>query len=437
MDDSMKKGEMELHDIGQQMYKWAEDLFPIHRSLTGEGVRETLRYLKERMQGLNIHAVKSGTKAFDWTVPEEWNVKEAFIENEDGHRIVDIKDHNLHLVGYSTPIDEWLSREELDKHLNSLPHLPDAIPYITSYYKKKWGFCIEHSARTNLPDGRYHAVVKSELKKGVLNYADLVIPGESDKEIFFSTYICHPSMGNNELSGPVLATALAKYVETISSRKYTYRFAFLPETIGSIVYLSKHIEKLKENVVAGFMLTCVGDEKNWSFLPSRKGNTKADRVAKKVLQRNNIDYKEYSFLTRGSDERQYCAPGVDLPFVSVMRTKYEEYPEYHSSLDDLNFISPKGLQDSFDLYKKIIDHFETIKYPKITVLCEPQLGKRGLYPASNVQGISDHVRNMRNIIAYADGTLSLDELFEITNVPKKEGMEIVHKLSVKGLIEYD
>lgn len=276
------KGKKDLYyDIGQQMYQWAEDLFPIHRSLTGDGVRTTLRYLKEKMPGLKIHDIKSGSRVFDWTVPDEWNVSEAYIEDESGRKIVDIKDHNLHLVGYSVPVDIWLSREELDNHLYSLPDLPDAIPYITSYYHRNWGFCLPYNTREALTDGLYHAVVKSELKKGVMNYADLVIPGATEKEIFFSTYICHPSMGNNELSGLVLATALAKYVSSLSSRKYTYRFAFLPETIGAIAYLSRNLKELKECVEAGFMLTCVGDEKSWSFLPSRKADTKADRVAKR------------------------------------------------------------------------------------------------------------------------------------------------------------
>lgn len=424
-------------DEGRQMYRWAEDLFPIHRSLTGKGVRSTLHYLKEVMPGLAIHETRSGTEVFDWKVPDEWNLDEAYIEDNKGNRIVDVRDHTLHVVGYSDPVDTWLDREELESHLYSLPHLPDAIPYVTSYYSRKWGFCLPHTQRINLPEGRYHVVIKSELKKGVLNYADLVIPGESDKEIFFSTYICHPSMGNNELSGPVLATALARYVSSLPGRKFSYRFAFLPETIGAITYLSRNLSGLKQQVEAGFMLTCVGDNRNWSFLPSRKGNTKADRVAKRVLDKLDIEYKEYSFLTRGSDERQYCSPGVDLPIVSVMRSKYEEYPEYHSSLDDLTFISPEGLQGSFDLYREIIDHFEASLYPRITVLCEPQLGKRGLYPASNVQGIDDHVRNLRNIIAYADGSLSLNELFDITNVPEKEGLEILRKLHKNGLITYD
>lgn len=423
-------------EVGRQMYRWAKDLFPIHRSLTGEGVRTTLHYLKDLMPGLTIHEASSGLEVFDWKVPEEWSLDEAYIEDEKGNRIVDVRDHTLHVVGYSVPVDRWLDREELETHLYSLPHLPDAIPYVTSYYSRKWGFCLPHTQRINLSEGRYHVVIKSELKNGVLNYADLLIPGESEKEIFFSTYICHPSMGNNELSGPVLATSLARHVSTLPNRKYSYRFAFLPETIGAITYLSRNLKELKRNVEAGFMLTCVGDNRNWSFLPSRKGNTKADRVAKRVLDKRKIEYKKYSFLTRGSDERQYCSPGVDLPFVSVMRSKYEEYPEYHSSLDDLRFISPEGLQGSFDLHKEMIDHFEGSIYPEMTVPCEPQLGKRGLYPDSNVQGIDEHVRNLRNIIAYADGSLDLQELFEVTNVPEEEGLEIIRKLYDNGLITY-
>lgn len=420
---------------GAEMYGWAKDLFPIHRSLTGNGVRETLNYLKKLLPGLNLKEVESGSEAYDWRVPKEWEILEAYIENEQGERIVDISDHTLHVVGYSMPVDRWFTKEKLDQHFYSLPHLPDAIPFITSYYNENWGFCLSHNVRENLPDGRYRAVIKSRLFDGVLNYADLLIPGESQQEILFSTYICHPSMANNELSGPVLATALARHIGSLKNRKYSYRFVFVPETIGAIVYLHQNEDQLKQKVKAGFILTCVGDERAWSFMPSRNGNTAADRIAKAVLESGSKDYTEYSFLQRGSDERQYCSPGIDLPVVSIMRSKYFEYPEYHSSLDDLNLISEKGLQESYDLYVELIRRLEKSFYPKVIVKCEPQLGKRGLYPSENVQEIASHVRDMRNLIAYADGSLEVEDLFQKAGVSTESGKKILEKLIHHGLIK--
>lgn len=419
---------------GAEMYGWAKDLFPIHRSLTGDGVRKTLNYLKKLLPGLNLKEVESGSEAFDWRVPKEWEIREAYIENEQGERIVDIQDHTLHVVGYSMPVDHWLTKKELDTHLYSLPHLPDAIPFITSYYNENWGFCLPHNVRENLPDGRYRAVIKSRLFDGVLNYADLLIPGESQQEILFSTYICHPSMANNELSGPVLAAALARHIGSLKNRKYSYRFVFVPETIGAIVYLNQNEKQLKQKLKAGFILTCVGDERAWSFMPSRNGNTAADRIAKAVLESCSKDYTKYSFLQRGSDERQYCSPGIDLPVVSIMRSKYFEYPEYHSSLDDLSLITEKGLQESYDLYVELIRRLEQSFYPKVTVKCEPQLGKRGLYPSENVQGIASHVRDMRNLIAYADGSLEESELFRKVGISMESGTKILEKLIHHGLI---
>jgi len=235
------------------MHKLIKELFPINRSLSGEGVRETLRILKRENPELNIHSIKSGTQVFDWTVPKEWNCKEAYIITPDGRKICDYNDNNLHLVQYSVPFEGEIKLDELQKHLYSLPKLPNAIPYVTSYYKERWGFCISENERRKLKPGKYKVVIKSELKSGVLNYADIVIPGKSDKEIMFSTYICHPSMANNELSGPALATFLAKYVKSIDNY-YTYRFIFAPETIGSLIYLSKYLNHLKEKVIAGFII---------------------------------------------------------------------------------------------------------------------------------------------------------------------------------------
>jgi len=420
---------------GNQMYELCKELFPINRSLSGEGVRETLRILQRENPEIEIYSIKSGTKVFDWTVPDEWNCKEAYIITPDGKKICDYSVNNLHLVQYSTPQEIEIDLDKLQEHLYSLPELPEAIPYVTSYYKPRWGFCISHKERQNLKPGKYKVVIKSELKKGVLNYADLVIPGESEDEIFFSTYICHPSMANNELSGLALATFLAKYIKSLDKRRYTYRFVFAPETIGSLIYLSRHLEHLKKRVKAGFILTCVGDDRNYSYLASRYGNTLADKVAINVLKYEIGTFKEYSYLQRGSDERQYCAPGVDLPVCSVMRTKYNEFPEYHTSLDNLNLISPKGLQGSFDVYTKIIDILENNFYFKTTTIGEPQLGKRGLYPSMTTNH-TDYSEAFlyRNFLAYADGTNDLIDIANIINVSAHTLIPVVQKLKSHGLI---
>jgi aminopeptidase-like protein len=423
-----------MENIGKKMYKLAEELFPINRSLSGEGVRETLKILKRENNDLQIHSIKSGTKVFDWEVPDEWNCKEAYIITPDGKKICDYNKNNLHLVQYSIPFEGEVSLEELQKHLFSLPELPDAIPYVTSYYNRMWGFCISENERKKLKKGKYKVVIKSELKKGVLNYADLVIKGKSDKEIMFSTYICHPSMANNELSGPVLATYLAKYVKNIDNY-YTYRFVFAPETIGSLIYLSKHLNYLKEKVIAGFVLTCVGDDREYSYLSSRYGNTLADKVALNILENEVKNFKKYSFLDRGSDERQYCAPGIDLPFCSVMRSKYATYPQYHTSLDNLDFISPEGLQGSYEVYTKIIDVLENNFYYKITVLGEPQLGKRGLYPKISDHTTLEKVKNIRNFLAYADGKNDLIDIANIIKVSAHSLIDIAKLFESHKLVE--
>jgi len=424
-----------MKNIGNQMYELIKELFPINRSLSGEGVRETLRILKRENPELNIHSIKSDTQVFDWTVPKEWNCKEAYIITPDGKKICDYNDNNLYLVQYSVPFEGEVELDELQKHLYSLPKLPNAIPYVTSYYKERWGFCISENERKKLKPGKYKVVIKSELKSGVLNYADIIIPGKSDKEIMFSTYICHPSMANNELSGPALATFLAKYVKSIDNY-YTYRFIFVPETIGSLIYLSKYLNHLKEKVIAGFILTCVGDERAYSYMPSRYGNTLADKVALNILEYDIKDYKKYSFLQRGSDERQYCAPGVDLPVCSVMRSKYGKYPEYHTSFDNLKLVTSKGLEESFEVYKKIIDVLENNFYYKVTVLGEPQLGKRGLYPdACTPDTDYDLAFLYRNFLAYADGKNDLIDIANIIGISADRLIDIAKLFEKHKLVE--
>ena len=412
------------------MLGWAKDLFPIPRSITGDGVRKTLAYIQNLIPELVVKEVPSGTNAFDWTVPDEWNVRDAYIKDDHGNKIADFHLNNLHLVGYSEPVDMQIDLKELDKHLHSLPEQPTAIPYVTSYYETQWGFCITHQQRKALKPGQYHVVIDAELNRGVLNYGELVLKGKSSKEIFLSTYICHPSMANNELSGPVVTTALAQWLSKYRDRRYTYRIIFVPETIGSIVYLSKHLNYLKEHVIAGFNITCVGDNRCYSFVPSRDGNTLSDKVAQHVLSHIDPQYKKYSWLDRGSDERQYCSPGVDLPIATIMRSKYGEYPEYHTSMDNLELISDDGLYGSYAALQESITIIEQNYNYQVTTICEPQFGKRGLYPTLSSKGSAEAVKTMMDFVSYCDGKHSLLEISEIMSVQFRN-LELIAKELVK------
>jgi aminopeptidase-like protein len=421
--------------LGDDAHALAAKLWPINRSLTGEGVRKTLEILKGILPELTVHAVPTGYKAFDWDVPQEWRVQEAYVETPDGKVICDWKTNNLHLVGYSTAVDANVTRAELETNLHSLPAQPTAIPYVTSYYAENWGFCLPDEHRSELVNGTYRVCIDAEHFDGELNYADLVIPGESSEEIVFSTYVCHPSMANNELSGPVVATALAGEISQMKHRKFSYRFIFVPETIGSLVYLSKNLQHLKHNTRAGFVLTCVGDENGFSYMPSRNGGTLADRCALKALRDNAPDFQTYSYRQRGSDERQYCSPGIDLPFCSVMKSKYGCFPEYHTSLDDLSFVTPKGLGDSIAMHLKIIAMLEKNGTPKSRTMGEPQLGKRGLYSNLSYKGSAVDHSLIMDILGYADGTRDLIQLAEFLDADFTRVAEIADLLVRHDLIE--
>jgi len=329
-----------IHETGNNMYELVKKLFPICRSITGDGVRKTLEIIKEYIP-IKLYEVPTGTKVFDWVIPKEWNIKGACLMDTANKKIIDFEKNNLHVVGYSTPVNRMVSLSTLQDHLYSLPDQPDAIPYVTSYYKERWGFCITHNDRKKLKEGEYKVFIDSELKEGSLTYGELIIPGESKKEIFISTYICHPSMANNELSGPAVATYLVKWILS-KKRKYTYRVIFIPETIGSITYLSRNLEIMKKRMIAGFNVTCVGDERTYSYLPTRAGDAYVDKVALNILNYKSPGFIKWPYLDRGSDERQYNSPGVDLPVASIMRSKYGSYPEYHTSLDNLEFVTSGG-----------------------------------------------------------------------------------------------
>ena len=422
--------------LGNDMHAWATDLFPVCRSITGKGVRDTLEYLKNLVPELLIKSIPSGTQAFDWVVPDEWTINDAFIIDKYGNKVVDFKKNNLHLMSYSSPIDIWLSRDELELHLHSLPELPDAIPYVTSYYSKNWGFCLSDKQRKSLPKGQYRVVIDSELKPGVLNYGELILPGESEKEIFLSTYVCHPSMANNELSGPVVTIALARWLKSQKTqRQYTYRIVFIPETIGSIVYLSQNSDLMKERTIAGFNITCVGDERCYSYLPSRQKDSLSDRVAKHILKNFVSHYESYSFLDRGSDERQYCSPKINLPIASVMRSNYVTYPEYHTSLDDIKLITPTGLSGAFNVLHLCLSAIEENFFYTGNYSCEPQLGKRGLYPLTGTTETRRKVKKMMNFLAYADGSLDLLEISEIIKENIFDCAEIAKELISEKVIK--
>ncbi|MBU3635536.1 DUF4910 domain-containing protein [Polynucleobacter sp. es-GGE-1] len=423
--------------IGNDIYALAKKLWPLNRSITGQGVRETLNIIKsEYLEDLEIVEVPTGAKAFDWRVPLEWKVNSAYIIRPDGEKICDFDTCNLHLVGYSVPFRSKMPLKDLLPHLHSLPSQPNAIPYITSYYDQYWGFCISEDEKRDLPDGEYEVHIDTELFEGFLTYGELCIPGETEKEIFISTYVCHPSMANNELSGPCVATFLAKTILQKSRRKYSYRFIFVPETIGSICYLSKHIKHLQEKVIAGFNVTCVGDDRAYSYLPTRFGNTLSDQVAQHTLKWIDPNYSRYSWDDRGSDERQYCSPNVNLPVASIMRSKYGSYPEYHTSLDALGtVVTPEGLLGGFESLRIALEAIENNIYPRATFACEPFMSKRGIYPTISTKIKNEKTRLLMNVLTWADGSHSLIEIADFCKTPVWELYPIVEVLHKHNLIE--
>lgn len=426
-----------MMSIGNEMYALCDRLFPICRSITGNGVRETLRVLQSICSAMTLHEVPSGTQAFDWTVPKEWNIRDAWIKNSKGEKILDFAKSNLHVMGYSLPVNKDVSLEELLPLIHTQPDQPDAIPYVTSYYKERYGFCMSQEQKDALQEDTYHIYIDSELKDGSLTYGDILIPStEGNKdEIFLSTYVCHPSMANNELSGPAVTVYLAKWLLEKTHRRYNYRIIFIPETIGAITYLSQHLPEMKKNIRAGFNISCVGDDRTYSYVASRYGNTLADKVAKNVLSFRYPEYKRYSFLQRGSDERQYNAPGVDLPVCAVCRSKYAEYPEYHTSKDNMGLISPTGLQGAYEVYRDMIEALEYNHKYKIQCLGEPQLGKRGLYPTISQKGQHDLVAALTDFIAYADGTNDIIDISNKIQIPVRNLIPVVKILLKNKLIE--
>ncbi len=422
----------------QLILKIFHKLWPINRSITGKGFTKSLKIIQKELKGLKIKKIKTNSKVFDWKIPKEWNVSEAWIKDENGKKILNYKDNNLHLMGYSKPINKFVNFKTLSSHLFSSKDQPNAIPYVTSYYNKNWGFCLSHKTRKKLnKKKKYRVLIKSKFSNGFLRYGEIIIPGKSKKEILISTYLCHPSLANNELSGPILTLLISNWLKAIKKRNYTYRIIFIPETIGSIAYIHKNLDILKKRIIAGFVVTCVGDDRNYSYLPSKKENTVADKVIKKVLKRNKIKHKKYSWLERGSDERQFCSPGVDLPVASLMRTKYGEYKEYHTSLDKFgNVVTEKGILGSFRVYKKIISELEKNIYPNALYKCEPQMSKRRLYPKVSMKNtLNKRNKILSNILTYSDGSLSAEDISKKIKINYKKVLSEIKFLEKYKLIE--
>ena len=414
------------------MHSLARELFPFPRSITGDGVRQTLSVLARELPGLVVHEVPSGTSAFDWTVPNEWNIYGARVTGPGGEKVIDFSDSNLHVVSYSEPVHTTIDKSALDQHIHSDPEIPESIPYVTSYYHPSWGICMADRDRQRLSDGPYRVDIDSRLEPGSLSYGELLIPGETSAEVLLSTYICHPSMGNNELSGPVVQTAVAQWLGTMP-RRFTYRLVFIPESIGSLLYTSLHLRSLQENVVAGINLTCLGDEGDYSFLASRQGSTPMDRIGRRVVRETDQPV-EYTYLDRASDERTYAAPGIDLPLISLMRTMYGRYRGYHSSLDDLTFITETGLQGGCDLVRNCLVQFEQSRYFLTTVRGEPQLGRRGLYHTMHARTVADEVLLRTHILAYSDGMHSTIDIAEMTGNDIQLIEALVDELCDHGLL---
>jgi aminopeptidase-like protein len=403
-------------DLGQRMYDLIEELYPICRSITGDGMRQTLEILNKHIP-LEVHEVASGTPVFDWTVPKEWNIRDGYIKAPSGEKIVDFKRCNLHLLNYSISIRATMSLSALQEHLFSLPEHPDWIPYRTSYYQENWGFCLPHKQLAGLVDGDYEIVIDASLEPGHLTYGEYYLPGESTHEVLISCHACHPSLGNDNLSGLSLVTSLAEHLRSVP-RRYSYRFLFIPGTIGAITWLSRnqgHVNNIKH----GLVVACVGDSGKMHYKKSRRGDAEIDRAVVHTLRHAGKEYEILDFSPYGYDERQYCSPGFNLPVGSLTRTPHGRYPEYHTSADNLDLVRPEALADSFLTYLAVVELLETNRrYVNTNPCCEPQLGKRGLYRA--LGGSSDAKTEEMAIwwvLNLSDGTHTLLDIAERANLP--------------------
>jgi aminopeptidase-like protein len=407
--------EINIGDISQKMYQLASAMYPICRSITGDGVRQTLDLVSKEIP-LDIHEVKTGTPVFDWIIPKEWNIRDAYIKNSRGEKIVDFQQLNLHVLGYSVPIQQKISREELGQHVITLPQQPDLVPYRTSYYKEAWGFCISHNQWLTMTDEEYEVCIDSTLTDGSLTYGEYLIPGTTTEEILISCHTCHPSLANDNLAGIALATFLAQYLSQLQLH-YSYRFIFIPGTIGSIAWLAKN-ESHVQNIKHGLVLTCIGDAGKSHYKKSRRGDAEIDRVMNYVLQCSNQEYVIKDFSPYGYDERQFCSPGFNLPVGCLMRTPHGLYPEYHTSADNLDLVQPEFIADSFTKVLEALHILENNKkYINQNPKCEPQLGRRGLYGAIGAQtNTQKKEMAMLWVLNLSDGDHSLLDIAEKSKI---------------------
>jgi aminopeptidase-like protein len=394
-------------ETGRRMYELIRELYPICRSIMGRGVRDTLAIVKQHVP-LTVHEVASGTPVLDWTVPREWNIRDAYIVGPDGSRVVDFRDSNLHVVGYSQPVRAKMSLAELRPHLFTLPDAPDRIPYRTSYYRESWGFCLTQRRLDSLREGTYEVVIDATLADGHLTYGELAVPGETEEEILFSCHTCHPSLCNDNLSGIAVQTFLAKKLLERPGR-YTYRFLYLPATIGSITWLHRNRDRVSR-IRHGLVVTCVGDPGPFTYKKSRRGAAEIDRVVPHVLRAAGVDHECVDFTPYGYDERQYCSPGFDLPVGSLTRSSHGRYAEYHTSADDLSFVRPESLHESLLRYLEVVSVLEgNRRYVNRSPYGEPQLGRRGLYRSAGgpLTDASDEMA-MLWVLSFSDGRSLLD-----------------------------
>jgi aminopeptidase-like protein len=421
-------------DISNTMEEYFDRLWPLCRSITGNGLRDSLKILQEIIP-LQLHEVPSGTKVFDWEVPEEWNIQDAYIITPDGKKIADFKKSNLHVVNYSIPIDKELTFEELDAHLHYRKHQPDAVPYVSSYYNRNWGFCLQYNTYKELPrEGKYRVKIASRLEKGSLTYGDLVLKGQSEKELFFTSYLCHPSMAINELSGPLALAFLYNELKNKKDRYYTYRFVLAPETIGALCYLHRHGLEMKNKVQGGYIFTCCGDGGPIIYKKSREEYSQNNKITEHVLHHSGDKFDIIPFDPIGSDERQYGSPGFNLPIGTLMRTPFSAYPEYHSSLDNKELMNFKSLADFVQQCVEFVQALElNHNYENQIQYGEPFLNKRNLYEdLSTKRSHSDTIHMRMRLLNFLDGT---NELVDICN---RYGYSILSVESeIKQLLEHD
>jgi aminopeptidase-like protein len=418
---------------GLQMHQLIGELFPICRSITGNGVRQTLETIG-RLVPLQMVEVATGTRVLDWTVPKEWNIRDAYVKNRQGDRVIDFRKSNLHVLGYSVPIRTTMRLAELKAHLHTLPEHPDWIPYRTSYYAERWGFCLTHNQLLSLPDDDYEVCIDSSLEDGHLTYGEWFHRGRSSEEILFSCHICHPSLGNDNLSGLAVATFLARQLASLSLR-YSYRFLFIPGTIGSITWLARN-RALLSNIRHGLVLTCLGDPGPSTYKRSRRGDAEIDRATIHVLKHARSPYHVLDYVPYGYDERQYCSPGFNLPVGSLMRTPNGRYPEYHTSADNVSLVKPEALVDSLGKLLRVVEVLEANRrYRNLSPDGEPQLGRRGLYPSvGGALSVETQQMALLWVLSFSDGDHSLLDIAE------RSGMELpvlaaaAHALLQGGLL---